>query len=734
MAAAAGGIWSLDPTTGEMQWSKEVLELLGVDSTGVVSLETALAHVHPEDAATLLARRDEQLARGDTLDIGYRVLHPKRGLRWHEARGRRSSDGRVLGITLDVTERRLSDERLRLVMDAVPALISYVGADLRYRFINQAYEQWFGVARDRFVGMSMREALGDAALDRLKPNIDIVLSGRRVSFESEVKYRFGGTRYVHVEYVPDARADGRVDGFYVFVNDITERRKLEEAQARQVEDLRASEERFRELADAAPAMLWLTDEDNALTFISRGWFEQTGQTEEEAYAGGTGWTLMVHPDDRGVVARTFLAAAEKRVPFELEYRLRRPDGTYRWALDAGRPRLAEDGTWLGYIGTVVDIHETIQARDTLREADRRKDEFLALLAHELRNPLAPISNALHLLNTPGGSVHLERVREMLGRQVNHMVRLVDDLMEASRITRGKLELKRDIIDLRDVLRAAVETARPLLERSRHVFDVSPLEEALPVHGDAVRLAQVFANLLNNAAKYTPDGGLIDLIATREGKDVRVSVRDTGIGIQPEDLSRVFEMFVQLDHGHGRAQGGLGIGLSLARRIVDMHGGSIVATSPGPGCGSEFTVRLPLVLARAGTGVEGSGHRHAHRQRVLIVDDNRDAADSLGMLLTALGADVRIAHDGAAALAAAEWRPSILFLDLGMPGMDGFEVIRRVRAEPAFAGTQVVALTGWSQEEDRRRTHEEGFDRHLVKPVQLDDLHAVLDELKLRPRS
>jgi PAS domain S-box-containing protein len=630
---------------------------------------------------------------------------------------------------MDVTERRLVDDRLRLVMDAVPALISYVDAGLQYRFINHAYEEWFGVARHHFVGMSMREALGDAAFQRLKPKIDLVLAGQHVKFESELRYRFGGTRYVQVEYVPDLRADHHVVGFYVFVTDLSERRKTEEAQAELLAVVRASEERFREMADAAPAMLWLTDETNRLTFISRGWFEHTGQTMDEAYDKGTGWTTMVHLEDRAAASDAFHSAAEKRIPFELEYRLRRQDGSYRWALDAGRPRFDKDGAWRGYIGSVIDIHESVQARDSLREADRRKDEFLALLAHELRNPLAPISNALHLLNTPGGSVHLERVREMLARQVNHMVRLVDDLMEASRITRGKLELKREVIDLRDALRAAVETSRPLLDRSHHTLQVTLCEENLPVFGDGVRLAQVFANLLNNAAKYTPNGGLVTLTAVRDDKQVRVCVRDTGIGIEAHNLPRVFEMFVQLDHGHARAQGGLGIGLSLARRIVDMHGGSITAASEGENRGSEFTVKLPMVMARVGTGSGLSTDKEIYRRRVLIVDDNRDAADSLALLLVALGADVRVANDGPSALTVSpDWQPDLVFLDLGMPDMDGFEVVRRMRANAHFARSCVVALTGWSQEEDRRRTAAEGFDDHLAKPIDLAQLHAVLARL------
>jgi PAS domain S-box-containing protein len=733
LAAASAGSWSLDPATGEVQWSKELFDLFGIDPGTAASTEAAVARMHPDDAATLVARRDEQLARGGQVDLEYRVLHPTRGTRWLHARGRRMPDGRVLGITMDVTERRLVDDRLRLVMDAVPALISYVDADLRYRFNNHAYEEWFGVSRNHFVGMSMKEALGEAAFARLKPRIDLVLAGQHVKFESELRYRFGGTRYVQVEYVPDQRADDNVVGFYVFVTDLSERRKAEEAQAEQLAVVRASEERFREMADAAPAVLWLTDETNRLTFISRGWFEHTGQSMDDAYDRGTGWMNMVHPEDRQAADEAFLSAAEKRIPFELEYRLRREDGSYRWALDAGRPRFSKDGSWRGYIGSVIDIHESVQARDSLREADRRKDEFLALLAHELRNPLAPISNALHLLNTPGGSVHLERVREMLARQVNHMVRLVDDLMEASRITRGKLELKREVMDLRDALRAAVETARPLVDRSHHALQVMLPDETLPVYGDAVRLAQVFANLLNNAAKYTPNGGHLSLTALRDDKLVRVCVRDNGIGIEAHNLPRVFEMFVQLDHGHARAQGGLGIGLSLARRIVEMHGGSISAASEGDSRGSEFTVKLPMVMARVGPGVEMPSGDQAFRRRVLIVDDNRDAADSLAMLLVALGADVRVANDGPASLKipAPDWRPDLVFLDLGMPDMDGFEVVRRMRADPAFAGTRVVALTGWSQDEDKRRTAGEGFDGHIVKPVGLSELHAVLANLEQR---
>ena len=367
----------------------------------------------------------------------------------------------------------------------------------------------------------------------------------------------------------------------------------------------------------------------------------------------------------------------------------------------------------------------------LRDADRRKDEFLATLAHELRNPLAPIRNSLHLLRVAGARASAERVHEMLERQVNHMVRLVDDLMEVSRISRGKIDLRREPLDLAAVLRTAVETSKPLIERGRHELRLMLPDEPLPVDGDAVRLAQVFANLLNNAAKYTDDGGRIELAARRDGDSALVTVRDSGIGIAPEQLPRLFEMFSQIDRGAARAQGGLGIGLSLVQRLVQMHGGSVQAASDGLGHGSKFMVRLPLALAgtAAAGGPQPAAAAPLQARRMMVVDDNRDAADSLGMLLGFLGGEVRVEHDGASALAAIDgWQPSVVLLDLGMPGMDGFEVARRIRGKSQHRALTLVALTGWGQEEDRRRTRAGGFDHHLIKPVDINVLQALLASL------
>ena len=373
-----------------------------------------------------------------------------------------------------------------------------------------------------------------------------------------------------------------------------------------------------------------------------------------------------------------------------------------------------------------------QTRAHLQEreqADRRKDEFLALLAHELRNPLAPIRNAVSLLRRTTAE-HSE-IWQMMERQVGHMVRLVDDLMELSRITRGAIELRKQPTDLCASLATAVETCRPLIDGARHRLTVALPPDPLIVDADLVRLTQVFVNLLNNAVKYTDTGGEIQLRATVEDGHAVVTVADSGIGIPGDLLPRVFEMFVQANGTDRRAQTGLGIGLTLARRLVEMHGGTLTAHSAGPGRGSEFNVRLPLL--QQDVSLESSpapAARHvAGVPRILVVDDNRDAADTLGAVLKMLGAEVRVTHDGHAALeAVAAFRPAAVFLDLGMPGMDGHEVARRITADPKTPHPVLVALTGWGQENDRRATRATGFDRHLVKPAEIEELEDVLASL------
>jgi signal transduction histidine kinase len=393
--------------------------------------------------------------------------------------------------------------------------------------------------------------------------------------------------------------------------------------------------------------------------------------------------------------------------------------------DAGDLAVAED---LAHRAAVAI--ENARLYQEVREADRRKDEFLAILGHELRNPLAPISNALQVLKMPGANGQVaEHAREMMERQVQHMVRLVDDLLDVSRIVRGKVELRKEAVELATVVARAVETAQPLVEAEGHELTVDLPPEPLRVNGDLVRLAQVVGNLLNNAARYTVRGGKIRVEGRSIGDRAVLRVRDTGIGIAPEVLPRIWDMFVQADRRERGSHGGMGIGLALVKGLVELHGGTAEARSGGPGKGSEFVITLPLLSPRESEGSqpwEEGGPSSVACRRVLVVDDNVDAAESLALLLRLGGHSVQVAHDGATALRQAEAAPpEVAFLDLGMPVMDGYELARRFRERPDLRNVLLVALTGWGQEEDRRRTREAGFDAHEVKPVSPEALHKLL---------
>jgi PAS domain S-box-containing protein len=386
---------------------------------------------------------------------------------------------------------------------------------------------------------------------------------------------------------------------------------------------------------------------------------------------------------------------------------------------------------VGWLASISDVTAHRNAKEELTNANRRKDEFLATLAHELRNPLAPIRTGAELLRRVG-SPSQTRVLDVIDRQVTQLMRLVNELMEVSRITRGTVELQRELLDLGAVLRTAVETAAPALQASRTSVDLSVPPEGVWVDGDALRLGQVFTNLLDNAAKYADAGGRVVVVIAREAGEAVVRVRDGGIGIAADMLKRIFDLFTQVDRAPGRTQAGLGIGLALVKSLVELHGGRVEARSEGPGCGSEFEVRLPLAHApraarsRFTASADTGAARPLAGHRVLVVDDNRDAADTMVQLLMHLAAEARAAYSGIQALdALPALRPSVVFLDLGMPGMDGYEVARLIRGDPAHASVRLVALTGWGQEHDVRRTREAGFEQHLVKPADPDALLSVL---------
>ena len=390
----------------------------------------------------------------------------------------------------------------------------------------------------------------------------------------------------------------------------------------------------------------------------------------------------------------------------------------------------EAGRVIGASKVSRDITDRKRSELALRDADRRKDEFLATLAHELRNPLAPIRHALEILKRAGSNPELlRRSREIIDRQLGHMVRLVDDLLDVSRITRDKLELRPARIQLASVLHQAIEACGPVAERYRQRLDLALPDEPVALEADQVRLVQVFCNLVDNGCKYSPPGGTVTITASKDGDEVRVAVRDTGIGIPGDKLDEVFDMFSQVDTTLERSRGGLGIGLTLVKRLVELHGGRIEARSEGAGLGSEFVVSLPIayVAADAPAPEAAPGRAAGRSRRILVVDDNHDSAESLSTLLSLAGHQTWSAHHGLEALEIAERvRPEIILLDIGLPGLNGLDVSRRIRERDWGRSVMLVALTGWGQDEDRRRSAEAGFDRHLVKPVDPDSLLSVVN--------
>jgi PAS domain S-box-containing protein len=638
----------------------------------------------------------------------------------------------VVEFVIDVSDRRQAQEQLRerelrhrAFSSLVPVLMWQTDAHGQQVTPNQ---RWL-----EYTGQCMEDARHGGWLAVIHPDdmpvaarayADAMKNGQPLELECRLRGADGRYRWFLVRQSPVRDADGTICAWYGAAIDIDARRQAEAA-------LQESEGRFRALADAAPALIWQFGTDGRLAYVNRRYAEVTGTTLDQLLPDG--WRAGMHPDDLPY----FLAAAgdalDDRAPFHLRLRVRAQDGQWRWFEVHFAPWFAPDGAYRGHVGIGIDISDGVQAEDALREADRRKDEFLAVLAHELRNPLAPISNAVEMLRCQDGKRKADRVMEMASRQVKHITRLVDDLMEVSRITRGKIELERQHVPLADILASAVETSRPALDGARHAFVQHLPDERLVLDADKVRLTQVFSNLLNNAAKYTDPGGRVELSARREGeREVVVAVRDSGIGIPADKLAQVFGMFAQVEEAGARSQGGLGIGLAMVQKLVEMHGGSVRAYSDGPGKGSEFVVRLPLVPAAVAVPARAEGPAVGARPlagvRVLVVDDNRDAADSLCILLGSLGVDAHCAYAGEEELRRLpQLRPDVVVLDIGMPGMDGNEVARAIRAEAHNDGVRLIALTGWGQHGDRERTRASGFDHHLTKPVDLAALQRLLLE-------
>jgi PAS domain S-box-containing protein len=538
-------------------------------------------------------------------------------------------------------------------------------------------------------------------------------------------------------------ADGQATGLLVIMHDrsmdgsrhhpctilelVAGRAAAELARSRVEAELRNSEEQIRFISESTPALLWRATPDGRLDYLSPRAAAYTGAPIESLL--GHGYVAYMHPDDVAPKMHLWTRARETGEPFEAEYRLRGVSGTYRWQLTRALPKRDASGVITKWYGSVLDVDDRRRAEEALRDADHRKDEFLAMLAHELRNPLAPICHALAVQARSSDSDVWNEMRQTMERQVEHLVRLVDDLLDVSRLTMGRITLRREPVDIRDVVTDALDTCRRMLVARSHRVRIHMPPDALIVDGDRVRLVQIVTNILNNAGKFTDPGGDIDVVVSGSDEAIDVSVRDNGVGISQKRLATIFELFSQSDPSPNRVNGGLGVGLTLARRLVDMHSGVLVAVSDGPGRGSEFRLSLPRAATTANQSVAhaaGSVAEPSSALRVLIVDDHVDATRALRRLLQVMGHQVTVAHDGQSGIELAEQvQPDVILLDIGLPRMDGYSVARHLRTLPAFATTRIIALTGYGATEARENARKAGFDLHLVKPVDAEELEAAI---------
>jgi PAS domain S-box-containing protein len=666
-----------------------------------------------------------------------------------DAAGRVAS---VLSVSRDITalqeaterairsanEARAERQRLDALLDATPVGIGYANAAGQLELVNAAnrqlwgrhpfsehvqdYGDWKGWWADGSERHGQPLASDEWGLAR-------ALRGEEVAGDIIEIEPFGapGTRKSVLLRAASVRdADGRITGAVVAQMDMTDRMRVEA-------ELRQEEAKFRTITDAMPQMVWSCRADGWHDYFNQQWHTFTGWCPVDAE--GHCWDDLVHPDDRARAHERWQHCLATGAGYEHEHRLLHHSGEYRWVLARALPVRDPQGQLLRWMGTCTDIHEQKLAQvalqnseESLKQADRRKDEFLAMLAHELRNPLAPISTASELLRMSiGDEKRVGKASEIITRQVRHMTDLVNDLLDVSRVTRGLVKLSLATLDLRDTIRAAIEQVRPLLASRGHTLDIEMGDAPLWVCADRTRLIQIISNILANAAKYTLDGGSIELRAGAQDGHALLEIEDNGTGIETSLLPHIFDLFTQAERTPDRSQGGLGIGLALVKSLVTLHGGEVEARSEGKGWGSTFALRFPLAAApqdeqrAAPVAVAGPARRHS----ITVVDDNQDAAQTLASLLRAHGHEVRTFHSAEAALQSGAGATDTFILDIGLPGITGFELARRLR-ECARDGVRFFALSGYGQEQDRAASRAAGFDEHFVKPVEVAALLEALN--------
>ena len=636
-----------------------------------------------------------------------------------------------------LTEQRLAAERERFVQlfDQAPTFLAVLrGPDHVFELVNPGYLKLIG---DRpVVGRKLADALPEAVSQGYLTLLDEVYRTGKAFSAIGARYAAQVSpegpideRYVDFVYQPITDRDGAVSGIFVQGVDVTSRAVMDRA-------LALDRARLDYATRLSGVGFWYCD----LPFDELQWddrvkdhffFPPTARiTIDDFFA-------RIHHDDRVSTKDAIDASIRNHGAYDIVYRTVHPTTrAIKWIRALGGTDYASDGTPMHFDGVTVDVssQKVDQQRLStlnfqLREQDRRKDEFLATLAHELRNPLAPIRTAAKIIASPQLAPNqLERAQTIIERQVTHMALLLDDLLDIARITQGKLTLKKTRVALSDVLDAAIEAARPKLDEKNHHLQVSLPAEVISLEVDPLRFAQILSNLLINAAKYSNPGSHVQVQATHRAGTLSISVKDDGLGLAPESITGIFAMFSQIEGAKSRSEGGLGIGLALVKGLAELHGGTVEARSAGLGHGSEFIVCVPVSAHQSALRqpADDPAPTSTERRRVLIADDNRDAAESLALFLELSGHEVRIAHLGRTALSLAQtFRPNVGLLDIGMPDLSGYEVARALRLEPWATNLQLIALTGWGQDDDRRRALEAGFDHHLTKPVDPDQLSSLI---------